>query len=125
MNDMTSTEQRQEYRLDSKETVFIELASASPDGTQPAEILVSTSVDISANGLQVVVNQPLELNRILQVAVQLEDSDSPINLVTEVKWIIEDQVNQRWMVGLAMLESDDTRLAEWKNTIAQRLLGEQ
>jgi len=124
MNQPTSSEQRQEYRLNSRETVFIELASASPDGREPEEILVSESVDISANGIQVLVNQPLEMNRILQVAVSLEDLDSPINLITEVKWIIEDAANHRWMVGLALLESDDSKLAEWKTTISQRLFGE-
>ncbi|MAZ89877.1 MAG: pilus assembly protein PilZ [Cellvibrionaceae bacterium] len=121
-NQPPSSEQRQEYRLNSHETVFIELASASHDGQQPEEILVSQSVDISANGLQVLVNQPLEMNRILPVAVSLEDLETPINLITEVKWIIADETNEQWMVGLALLESDDTRLGEWKHLIAQRLL---
>ncbi|MGH1373679.1 MAG: PilZ domain-containing protein [Cellvibrionaceae bacterium] len=124
MTPPSSSEQRQEYRLNSRETVFIELASASHDGQQPEEILVSKSVDISANGLQVLVNQPLEMNRILQVAVSLEDIQSPINLITEVKWIIADESNHQWMVGLALLDSDDTKLAEWKTVIAQRLYGE-
>ncbi len=124
MNNPTSSEQRQEYRLNSRETVFIELASASHDGQQPEEILVSKSVDISANGLQVLVNQPLEMNRILQVAVSLEDLESPINLITEVMWIIADETNNQWMVGLSLLDSDDTKLAEWKTAIARRLFGE-
>lgn len=124
MNQQTSSEQRQEYRLNSRETVFIELASASHDGREAEEILVSKSVDISANGLQVLVNQPLEMNRILQVAISLEDLDTPISLVTEVKWIVANEEQQQWMVGLALLESDDTKLAEWKTIIAQRLFGE-
>ncbi len=121
-NQSPTSEQRQEYRLNSHETVFIELASASHDGRQPEEILVSKSVDISANGLQVLVNQPLEMNRILPVAISLEDIENPINLITEVKWVIADESNQQWMVGLALVESDDTRLGEWKHLIAQRLI---
>lgn len=120
---MNNNEQRQEYRLNSHETVFIELASATPDGTEAAEILVSNSVDISANGLQVAVNQPLEIGRILQVSIHLDDLTNPVHLVTEVKWVTHDDNKAHWMVGLALLESDDTRLADWKQLISQRLSG--
>ncbi|NIB41373.1 PilZ domain-containing protein [Pseudomaricurvus alkylphenolicus] len=118
---MNEQDNRQEYRLTSNETVFIEVAAASPDGLQPAEILVSNSLDISANGLQVKVNQPIELNTLLQVAIQLQDQPRRIHLTTEVKWVGQISQKQEWMLGLQVLASDDTGLAEWKNLVADRL----
>ena len=53
---MNNNEQRRESRLNNRETVFVELAAASADGTAEEEILVCTSLDLSANGLQIAVN---------------------------------------------------------------------
>ncbi len=114
-------ELRQELRLHSEETVFLEIAAASADGRQPAEVLVSRSTDISTNGLQVIVNQPLSIGRLLSVAIQLDSEPAPLTLVTEVKWCRPAERPDLWAVGLAILESDDTGIALWKQRLAGRL----
>ncbi len=123
---MTTTikpDQRQEYRLARQEVVFIEVVAADPDTHRPAEILISHSVDISANGLQVTLDQPLPCHRILAIAIQLEEQPGPISLMAEVKWCQTQPGNdQRWQVGLAILESDDTGLGNWKHLLAAELL---
>ncbi|WP_439135077.1 PilZ domain-containing protein [Pseudomaricurvus sp.] len=124
---MKQTDQRQEYRLHRQETVFIEIDGGSYEGQQPAEILISQSLDISANGLQLVVNEPLTAGCIHQIAIQLEDEPKAFNLVAEVKWCRENLNFQEddniplWTVGLAILESDDTLLPAWKALMARRL----
>lgn len=118
---MSTAEKRQEYRLSREETVYIELASASSSDTSPAEILICNSIDISANGLQVAVDQPLEKGVILNVAIQPKHSDDPITLVAEVRWIYQVEHEGQWMTGLALLESDHTKLQQWKILISTQL----
>ncbi|MBU3070279.1 PilZ domain-containing protein [Aestuariicella sp. G3-2] len=124
---MKQADKRQEYRLHRQETVFIEIDGGSYDGRQPAEILISQSLDLSANGLQLVVNEPLTPGRIHQIAIQLDDEPEAFNLVAEVKWCSENLDYQQdpdiplWTVGLAILESDDTLLPAWKTFMARRL----
>lgn len=124
---MKQPDKRQEYRLHRQETVFIEIDGGSYDGRQPAEILISQSLDLSANGLQLVVNEPLTAGRIHQIAIQLDDEPKAFNLVAEVKWCRENLDFQQdpdtplWTVGLAILESDDTLLPAWKAFMARRL----
>lgn len=124
---MKQPDKRQEYRLHRQETVFIEIDGGSFDGKQPVEILISQSLDLSANGLQLVVNEPLTPGCIHQIAIQLEEEPGPFNLVAEVKWCSEraghqeDTDTPQWTAGLAILESDNTLLPAWKSFMANRL----
>ncbi|MBR9911265.1 MAG: PilZ domain-containing protein [Gammaproteobacteria bacterium] len=120
---MNQKNRRQDYRLNSRETVLLELVSANYDGSSPPELLICNSVDISANGLQISVNQPLERGLILNIAVQLEQM-APITLVTEVKWQFPQQGSDQWMTGLSLLDSDGSGLVAWKQQISERLLQE-
>lgn len=118
---MQNQERRRDYRLNSQETILLELMAASFDGQSPSEVLICHSVDISANGLQVSVNQPLQAGLILNMAVQL-NGELPINLVTEVKWQYPAEADNQWRTGLALLDSEGSGLAQWKRLIARRLL---
>jgi len=124
---MKQPDKRQEYRLHRQETVFIEIDGGSFEGQQPAEILISQSLDISANGLQLVVNEPLTPGCIHHIAIQLDEEPKAFKLVAEIKWCRENRNFQEedntplWTVGLAILESDDTRLPAWKSLMARRL----
>lgn len=115
---MTKQENRQEYRLPSKETIILQLTSTSD---QNSEILVCNSVDISANGIQIVIDQPLEIGLILHLAIQWQGISQPLTLVTEVKWMFQVEHHGQWMTGLELLESDDSNLPLWKSLIAERL----
>jgi hypothetical protein len=110
---MNNDEQRQEYRLPRKLTLFIELG----DGTSEKSILVaSQSLDISANGLRVITDQELPEGSILRSCIHA--GDARFVLVTEVKWCSEWQHPGEYLVGLALFESEDTDIQQWKEFIA-------
>ncbi|WP_049722759.1 PilZ domain-containing protein [Gilvimarinus polysaccharolyticus] len=110
-------EQRQEYRLSVSEAVYIELEAGQDDAT--ARILLSRSTDLSANGLQVVVDRPLPEGNIYPLCIQLYSPPARYVLTGEVKWCRPS--GGRYLIGIALFESDDTAIVGWKEEIARRL----
>ena len=119
---MNNNEQRQEYRLNTPLTVFIELMAASNHA--PATIVISQSLDISANGLRVITDRDLPIGSILSSCVQINNSSQRFMLSTEVKWSQAYQHNGEYLIGLALFESEDTDIQAWKEFIAQQCEGE-
>ena len=115
---MNNNELRQEYRLDTPLTVFIELIAATID--TPATIVVSKSVDISANGLRVITDREMPIGSILSSCVQLNESGRRFMLSTEVKWSQTHLKTDEFLIGLALFESEDTDIQAWKEFIAEQ-----
>ncbi|MCP8899494.1 PilZ domain-containing protein [Gilvimarinus xylanilyticus] len=111
------SEQRQEYRLNASEAVYIELEAESDE--QPGSILLSRSTDLSANGLQVEMDRALPTGHIYALCVQLREPDQRFVLSGEVKWCRAE--HGRYSIGIALYESDDTSIEAWKQAIAHRL----
>lgn len=114
------SDKRQEFRLTTQEAVFLELTSAAPDDDTPSDIVVSNSVDISANGLRVIIDRDLTVGSILRTCVQFMDSDHRFLLVTEVKWSKPLEVPGEFEAGLSLFESDGTDIQLWKEILAKR-----
>jgi hypothetical protein len=121
---MTETvDMRQEHRLLAEETVFLQMESAAQDeGLEPSSagpsILVSHSVDISANGLLMLVDTPLPLGSIHSVCVALLNPERRFQLIAEVKWLRPE--GDQWRLGLSLFESDGSDITQWKHAIAER-----
>ena len=108
-------EHRQEYRLKSPLTVFLEVASA-----QDSAIVICRSLDVSANGLRVISDAALPLGSILRCSVQNHDASARFMLVADVKWVQPWQNTQEFLVGLALFESEGSDIVPWKQYIAQQ-----
>jgi hypothetical protein len=114
----TSQEHRVETRLELEETVFIEvLTGASND---PANVVICNSLDLSANGVQVVVDQDIPLGAILRLCIDMPDEE-PLFLVGEVKWKRADTATGGIRLGFLLFDSDDSDIARWKQWVADRL----
>ena len=113
-------DKRQESRLTTEETVFIELTSAEPGVEIPPDIVISNSVDLSANGLRVTVDRDLVIGSILRACVQFRDAPQRYLLVTEVKWCRPHERAGEFIAGLALFESEGTDIQSWKELIAER-----
>lgn len=117
---MSTSDKRQEYRLNQQETVYIELTSSAPGDETPSDIVISNSVDISANGLRVITDRDLMPGSILRACVQFRDSSERFLLVTEVKWCRPHDYAGEYVVGLALFESEGTDIQRWKEIIGER-----
>jgi hypothetical protein len=113
---MTNNDQRQEYRLDNQLTVIIELGSSA--NGDPL-LVVSKSLNISANGLRVIASEAIATDIILRCCIRDTTSDRQFLLVTEVKWCHPHGSEGDYLIGLSLFDSDGTDIVSWKEFIAQ------
>lgn len=118
MNNNNSDEKRQELRLNAQETLFIEVDSGD-ENAQP-QIIISNSVDISANGIQVVIDRPLFTGSIHRLCLQLGDSEQKLYLTALIAWSRLLTNDEGFAVGMQVLESQGTDVQRWKEWIAER-----
>ncbi len=118
-NDSAGNERRSEQRLDESVTIFVERYAAEFDNSRPAKIIICKSVDISANGLQVRLDQPIPIGTILRLCAQFSSGRQSLYVVGEVKW--ERRENDLYCIGFALFESEQTDIIAWKQLIANRL----
>jgi hypothetical protein len=117
--DDKAAERRSEHRLDEHVTIFVERYAAEFDNSRAASIMICDSVDISANGVQVRMDQPLAVGTILRLCAQFSGGRESLYLVGEVKWLREE--NGQYCIGFALFESEQTDIVAWKELIAAQL----
>jgi hypothetical protein len=119
-----SGDNRSEYRLTGSAQVTLELESPEPDSENPDEStgrrLVSKTRDLSARGFSLVTREPLLENALLSAWVQLEEGSEEFQLTVDVIWC-RPTADDHWLVGLRILESDDTAYLEWVEAVARAM----
>lgn len=116
---MITDNRRSEFRLPDSAIVFVEVRAASPDGSQPAEIVACDGIDLSANGLQVQLDRALAVGSILRLGAR-PGADAPaMHVVGEVRWVRPWQAG--WSIGFALFDSEGTDIVAWKQFVAARL----
>ena len=113
---MNNNDQRQEFRLDNQLTVIIELNSSA--NGEPT-LVVTKSLDISANGMRVIAPQAIATDIILRCCIRDADNDRQFLVVTEVKWCRPHTTEGDYLIGLSLFDSDGTNIVEWKEFSAQ------
>jgi|TARA_Y100000310_G_scaffold282900_1_gene304487 hypothetical protein len=120
MTTSADIEHRIESRLELAETVFVEVLSTSADHHEAPRIIICNSLDLSANGLQVVVDEEMPLGSILRLCIDMHDRD-PLYLVGEVMWQRRNAKSEGYCIGFSLFESDDTDIQSWKEVVADLL----
>lgn len=113
------SELRSEARLLDRATIFVERLAAEYDNSRPASIIICSSVDLSANGLQVRMDQSVPIGSILRLCAQFNSNRQSLYLVGEVKWLREER--GQFCIGFSLFESEQTDIIAWKELIAARL----
>ena len=109
---------RVETRLDQEETIFIEVIAS--DSRSAGSVIMCNSLDLSANGLQVILDEEISVGSILRICIDLKDEE-PIFLVAEVKWQRPDEETGGFRIGFLLFESEDTDIVRWKQLVADLL----
>jgi hypothetical protein len=115
---MMNNDQRQEFRLNNQLTVIVELDSS--DTGEPT-LVVTKTLDISANGMRVIANEPIATDIILRCCIRDANNDRQFLVVTEVKWCKPHDTEGDYLIGLSLFDSEGTDIVEWKEFIAQRV----
>jgi hypothetical protein len=119
MQNNPDSERRSEERLDEGVTILLERFATEYDSTRPATIIVCRSLDISANGLQVRIDQSIPVGTILRLCAQFRSGRESLYVVGEVKWLRPEK--DLFCIGFALYDSEQTDIVAWKNLIAHRL----
>jgi hypothetical protein len=132
LTDGNASEQRQEWRLSSEDTVFVELADDLAEGEEKSRIVICDVLDMSANGLRVLMDEAPPKGSILRICVQLSDTETMIFLSAETMWIKDDigfpvsdslaKNDQAYQIGFSLFESEDTDIEAWKRLVADRII---
>ena len=112
-------DRRSELRLDEQATIFVEVCSASFDNKAPANVIICSSMDISANGIQVEMDQEVAIGSILRICAELSDSKQALYLVGEAKWV--KPKDDHFSIGFELYDAENTDIAGWKEVIAALL----
>lgn len=120
MTNNNSPEKRQEIRLSAQETLFIEVDSGAEDSQPATQIIISNSVDISANGMQVVIDRSLPIGSIYRLCLQLSAPEQRLYLSAIVAWVRALADDEGFAVGMQVLESQGTDVLPWKEWVAKR-----
>jgi len=118
-NPQDDSERRSEQRLDEGVTIFVERYAAEFDNSRPAKIIICKSIDISANGLQVRIDQSIPVGTILRLCAQFRSGRQSLYVVGEVKW--ERREGDFYCIGFALFDSEQTDIIAWKELIAGRM----
>ena len=114
---------RTEPRLPHNEIIYVEFLTPGAfesDNIGPA-IRSSQTIDISANGIQVRVVEPLRVNAIMQICIVREKTGERYVLAAEVRWQRRLPGSSGYLTGLSFFESDDTSIAQWKLAVSAML----
>ena len=117
-----SGDNRTEYRLTGSAEVTLELEATEPESgdSVPGRTLVSKTRDLSAQGFCLSTREPLPEHALLTAWVKLDGEPEAFQLTVDVVWC-RPSSNGSWLVGLRILESDETSYLEWVEAVASAM----
>ena len=109
-----SNDDRIAPRIEFDATLFIEAGvRANPQDT--GDIVICQSRDIPDTGMQLVMDQPVRKGRIVRACLDINRFD-PVFVIARVVW--QNHNNEAYHHGLMLLESPDSDLGSWRETVA-------
>jgi len=112
-------ERREEARLDFDAAIYIETVSREPGDVTPPKLLSCEAVDLSANGLQVMVDEALKNGAIHTLIIDIDEPEEVYRLTAEVRWVKPH--SDGYLTGLLLYDSDGTEIIDWKFMISRFL----
>lgn len=112
-------ERREEARLNFLAEIYIETVSQEPGDATPAKLLSCEAVDLSANGLQVMVDEPLQRGAIHTLIIDMDEPAVVYRLTAEVRWVKSHP--EGYLTGLQLYDSEGTEIIDWKFMISRCL----
>ena len=118
-----SDEHRTATRLLRKESVSIQILRPCIDASCPAEVVASETVDISRQGLRLLLPEPLEADRIFDICVKLKDDPKRYLLTGETRWCRYNRERRGHEVEIVILDAEETDFNAWSESIEQQVDG--
>jgi hypothetical protein len=112
-------EKRVEARLNVDADIYIETISREPGDDRPAHVVQCECVDLSANGLQGLLEESLTQGAIHSLIIDIPSQNKNYRLTAEVRWV--RPYKSDYLTGLLLYDSDGTEIVDWKFLISKYL----
>lgn len=115
--------ERKHLRLPVESRVFIELEAPVSGSDEAGNIAICTTLDVSAQGLQVSLEHELIEQAYLQIGIEPPHAEGataePFFLAAQVRWCRPgpDEA-QPWLAGLALLPAGQSDIDQWIELIS-------
>jgi len=107
-------DQRRHPRHTVESRVFIELVASGIGRSESGKVAICRTLDVSSGGLRVSLEHELVVGSILQIGVELPDSQETLYLAGEVRWCLANPTpGSGWSAGFALLNAGDSNIDRW------------
>ncbi len=110
-------DERASARFEKDCTIFVELESASENNPE-SKIVICNSLDLSAGGLQLVLDRSIPKGNILRLCLDIKGRDL-IFVVAQVMWLKRNDETKDFNFGLMLLNSEGTDFDHWQLAISE------
>lgn len=109
-------ERRSETRYERKEELNMKIVFSSDNPGLLGKTIDGSTIDVSASGLRIMLNQPIKVDSVLDVWVNRKQQNKRYFLTGNVRWCKETEMGGTYQVGLVLRERTDTvtDLASWQ-----------
>ncbi len=110
-------DRRDAARFDLKEALEMKIVFSSENPGLLGKRLEGSTIDVSATGLRIQLNHPIEIDSVLDVWVTLKDDGRKYFLTGNVRWCDKRDDADGYHIGVVLRERADTvtDLVSWKD----------
>lgn len=116
------SERREAERYELREALDLKIVFSSENPNLLGKTLCGSTLDVSATGLRLELNQPIKMDSVLDVWVTLKDHAKKYFLTGNVRWCNETEVGGYYQIGVVLRERSDTvtDLSSWQAVFKQK-----
>ncbi len=117
-NPDSKAERRSALRRLSSESVSVQVLQSCENGSCPARVIDTRTVDVSSHGMRLLVAERLETGRIFDICVELHDHSRRFLLTGETRWCRYHSEQGGYELGIEIHEGEGTDYLVWGEMIA-------
>ena len=114
----SEAERRSVQRWLRNESVSVQVMQPCVDGSCPARVIATRTIDLSCQGMRLLVEDELEEGRLFDICVELRDHPRRFLLTGETRWCRPHSPGPDYEVGLEIQEGEGTDYLVWAEVIA-------
>lgn len=110
--------ERAQYRFKQVEDISVKIVFSSENPGLLGRKIQGSTLDVSAGGMKLMLNNPIRVDSVLDVWVTTKDQSRKYFLTGNVRWCNESEKSGIYQIGLILRERSDavTDLVSWQDS---------
>lgn len=108
MEKQSTQERRDALRFELNEALDMKIVFSSENPGLLGKTICGSTIDVSATGLRIELNQQIKIDSVLDVWVTLKETKKKYFLTGNVRWCKEMEVGGYFQIGVVLRERSDT-----------------